>query len=206
MTLHCVSCRYIKTYSEFEMSKGEVSVSVPEGEITTAQDLLERYFHGDREFECAKLSEVDLHNAILHGANLSEALLDHAVLTRVDLRGADLSWADLSEAQLAGADLRGAILTRADLSGADLRHANLLHADLTLATLDGVRWAGAIAPDGSVYPASDDPTDGDVMPPPPPRTPGNDRTVEMVRRELAQARARVAVLESQLQEWGVAIE
>lgn len=206
MALRCVSCRYIKTYSEFEMSKGEVSVSVPEGEITTAQDLLERYSRGDREFECAKLSEVDLHNAILHGANLSEALLDHAVLTRVDLRGADLSWADLSEAQLAGADLRGAILTRADLSGADLRHANLLHADLTLATLEGVLWAGAIAPDGSVYPASDVSTDSEAMPIAAEPTPESDRTVEMVRRELAQARARVTLLESQLQAWGMAIE
>jgi hypothetical protein len=184
------------------MFKGEVSVSVPEGEITTVQHLLERYAHGDREFECAKLSGVDLHNAILHGANLSEALLDQAVLTRADLRGADLSWADLSETRLGGADLRGAILTRADLSGADLRHANLLHADLTLANLEGVQWAGAIAPDGSVYPT----TDGDDIPATPEPAPGGDRAVEILRRELAEARARVTFLEAQLRQRDAAIE
>jgi Pentapeptide repeats (8 copies) len=196
VALRCVSCRYIKTYSEFEMFKGDVSVSVPTGEITTAQHLIDGYAQGDRDFEGAKLSEADLHNAILRGVNLSEALLDQAVLTRTDLRGADLSWADLSGANLNGADLRGAILTRADLSGADLRHTNLLHADLSLATLEGAQWAGAIAPDGSVYPATEDMQAAAVRSP---ASPPPDRDAAKLRQELAKAREQVAALESQLQ-------
>ncbi len=186
------------------MSKGDVNVSVPAGEITTAQHLIDGYAHGDRDFEAAKLSEADLHNAILRGVNLSEALLDRAVLTRTDLRGADLSWADLSGANLGSADLRGAILTRADLSGADLRHANLLRADLSLATLDGVQWAGAIAPDGSVYPGAESaepPMATTVQ-----ASTGGDHDVEMLRRELANARERVALLESQLQQLNEPLE
>ncbi len=186
------------------MSKGDVSVSVPAGEITTAQHLIDGYAHGDRDFEGAKLSEADLHNAILRGVNLSEALLDRALLTRTDLRGADLSWADLSGANLGGADLRGAILTRADLSGADLRHANLLRADVSLATLDGVQWAGAIAPDGSVYPALEA-TNVTVSATSEGLTSG-DRDAETLRRELAKARKQVALLESQLQQLNEPLE
>ena len=180
------------------MSKGDVSVSVPTGEITTAQHLIDGYAHGDRDFEAAKLSEADLHNAILRGVNLSEALLDQAVLTRTDLRGADLSWADLSGANLGGADLRGAILTRADLSGADLRHTNLLHADLTLANLEGVQWDGAIAPDGSVYPTTESVVPVAIVTSQ--ASTSSDPDLETLRRELAKARERVALLESQLQQ------
>jgi len=170
-------------------------VSVPEGEITTARHLLDRYARGDRDFESAKLGEADLHNAILRGANLSEALLSEAILTRTDLRGADLSWADLSGADLRGADLRGAILTRADLAGADLRHANLLRADLSLAALDGARLGGTIASDGSVYPA-----DGAPDREPDEATERDDRqaAIAEIRQELHAARERVATLEAKL--------
>ncbi|MGD1901472.1 MAG: pentapeptide repeat-containing protein [Geitlerinemataceae cyanobacterium] len=168
-------------------------MSVPEREVTTARDLLDRYVRGDRDFEAAKLSEADLHNAILRGANLSEALLSEALLTRTDLRGADLSWADLSAANLGGADLRGAILTRADLSGADLRHANLLRADLSLAQLGGARLGGAIAPDGSVYPEAE-------------REDAVTDEVAVLRQALGEARERVAALEAQLKALGVSTE
>ena len=170
-------------------------MSVPEGEITTVRDLLDRYGLGDRDFASAKLSEADLHNAILRGANLSEALLSEAVLTRADLRGVDLSWADLT-----GADLRGAILTRADLSGADLRHANFLRADLSLTVLDGAQLDGSIAPDGSVAPEAGNESMGEAS------DDDRDGRIAALQQELVKARERVVAVETQLRDLGVAID
>ena len=175
-------------------------MSVPEGEITTVRDLLDRYGLGDRDFASAKLSEADLHNAILRGANLSEALLSEAVLTRADLRGVDLSWADLTGADLTGADLRGAILTRADLSGADLRHANFLRADLSLTVLDGAQLDGSIAPDGSVAPEAGNESMGEAS------DDDRDGRIAALQQELVKARERVVAVETQLRDLGVAID
>lgn len=129
----------------------------PEEGIRSTEELLRRYAAGEREFEQVRLSEADLHNAILHGIDLSEAILNEANLSRADLRGADFSWADLSGANLCGADLRGAIFTRADLTGANLTHANLLKADLSLANLENADLSEAILPDGTLQGASSQP-------------------------------------------------
>ncbi|MBP0003394.1 MAG: pentapeptide repeat-containing protein [Cyanobacteria bacterium SBC] len=130
-------------------------MNAPEGEIRSVEELLRRYAAGERDFEQVRLSQADLHNAILHGIDLSEAILNEANLSRTDLRGADFSWADLSQANLCGADLRGAIFTRADLTGANLRRANLLKADLSLAKLDNADLSEAILPDGMLQEASE---------------------------------------------------
>ncbi|PPT07019.1 pentapeptide repeat family protein [Geitlerinema sp. FC II] len=129
----------------------------PEEGIRSPEELLRRYAAGEREFEQVRLSEADLHNAILHGIDLSEAILNDANLSRADLRGADFSWADLSGANLCGADLRGAIFTRADLTDANLTHANLLKADLSLADLENADLSEAILPDGTLQGASPQP-------------------------------------------------
>ncbi len=52
----------------------------------TAQELLDRYAAGDRDFAGVDLHGVDLSNAVLRGINL-----DRADLTEVNFTGADLS-------------------------------------------------------------------------------------------------------------------
>jgi glutathione S-transferase len=127
---------------------------MPSGNVASANELLQRYAAGERDFEEVRLSGADLQGAILHGIDLSEAILSNANLSRADLRGADLSWADLSGANLQGADLRGAILTRSDLSRSNLSRSNLHKADLSLANLTGTDLGEAIMPDGQLHGAT----------------------------------------------------
>ena len=81
----------------------------------TAQELLEKYAAGERDFSGAGLLFANLNGANLSGANLTDT----------DLRGADLSCADLSNANFTDADLRGANLVGANLVGADLTNCNI---------------------------------------------------------------------------------
>jgi hypothetical protein len=115
----------------------------------SAEELLERYAGGDRDFRNvdlpeASLREADLTGINLAGADLSETDLTSAILARGDLRGtyfqsAHLGGADLRRANLSEADLNGADLTGADLSGADIRGA-----DFRGALLDGTNLVGTI--------------------------------------------------------------
>lgn len=111
----------------------------------------------------AKLSKVNLSNAILHGtsftradlsdANLIGSNLTYANLVDASLSGANLANANLSRAILKSAHIRhsnlnGAILVSADLTDADLRETNLAGSDLVLANfsnveLDGVNFDSA---------------------------------------------------------------
>jgi uncharacterized protein YjbI with pentapeptide repeats len=78
--------------------------------VSSAEQLLEQYNQGDRNFEGSDLD----------GANLSGLALKEINLSRASLRKADLTGADLSSALLFQADLSTAILNRVDLSRANL--------------------------------------------------------------------------------------
>ncbi len=115
----------------------------------TAEELLQRYAAGQRDFQGVNLSEeilswADLTGANLSGANLSGVVLNWANLSQVKLRCANLSNADLNWANLEQADLQGA-----NLSGAEVSAANLKEAD----------WSGAIMPDGTILSEHNDSQD-----------------------------------------------
>lgn len=119
-----------------------------------ADELLQRYGSGERDFSDADLSWEDLSGAnlcqiILVNANLNEANLSNTNLSNTDLMGADLRKANLKEA-----DLSGALLSQANLEEADLRGANITGADLEGAIpgdLPPANLSWAIMPDGSVH-------------------------------------------------------
>ena len=66
----------------------------------TAEQLLEAYAAGERDFRGADLFGADLRSAHLNGADLRGAFLRDANLSYADLRGADLSFANLTGANL----------------------------------------------------------------------------------------------------------
>jgi uncharacterized protein YjbI with pentapeptide repeats len=121
-----------------------------------ADELLERYARGERDFRGVELigdkylEGADLSNANLSGANLRGAFLDSADLRCSNLSGANLSHANLCNADLSrishlynltqnnleytnmdGADLNEAYLRGANLRGASLRDVNMSNAYLS---------------------------------------------------------------------------
>lgn len=113
-----------------------------------AQEILERYQTGQRDFthldlSGASLSGANLRDADLSGANLSGANLSWAFLSRAKLTGANLRRADLRNASLNSAILDDANLSGADLSKADLRLAQLPNAELNWAVLQEADLSGA---------------------------------------------------------------
>lgn len=107
----------------------------------TAEELLQRYAAGQRDFQGVNLSEEILSWADLTGANLSGA----------NLRGVILNWANLSQVQLRGANLSNSDLNWANLEQADLTGANLSGAEVSATNLNGADWSGAIMPDGTIW-------------------------------------------------------
>jgi len=105
---------------------------------TSAQELLERYNAGERNFAGAQLSEAQLAGAQLAGASLAGANLDSA-----DLRGADLSGANLLRASLKDANLRMTKLPKSKLDGADLTRAELTQAFMNGADAAAATFVGA---------------------------------------------------------------
>ena len=113
-----------------------------------AEEVLDRYTAGSREFSALDLREINL-----SGANLSAASFSHADLSVANLTGANLSRTDLSQANLSVAKLNGANLSKANLSHAtlnvanltmtDLREANLVQAELIRAELTRSDLSGA---------------------------------------------------------------
>jgi hypothetical protein len=103
-----------------------------------AQQLLERYANGTRDFSGADLRGVDLSHASLVGINLY----------RADLTDATLEQADLREANFLKADLTNANFTAANLSGANLRRAELTGTVLQSAILDSARFSDVVMPGG----------------------------------------------------------
>ena len=87
-----------------------------------AEELIERYKNGQRDFRQAnlmgeKLLWVTLNDADFRGANLQEVNFEGAKLYRVNFsEDTSLAFADLSRAELIDADLRGCNLKGANLS------------------------------------------------------------------------------------------
>ena len=128
----------------------ESSLSVDRQIANKAQQLLELYHGGERNFQAIELIGAELNGAFLCDADFSQAemmlaslnevsmeqtKLNHAFLSGADLIDACLYKAELIKANLVGADLTQANLTEANLTGCNLGGANLSNADLSKANL-----------------------------------------------------------------------
>ena len=87
----------------------------------TAEELLERYAAGERDFS---------------GINVREAYLEGAVLTGINLSRANLQVANLKNAILDGAILQNTILFESNIECASLMDANLTGANLQQASTE----------------------------------------------------------------------
>lgn len=110
---------------------------------TSANELLERYGAGERDFARAKLQRAQLPGANLSGARLTGAELANANLQGANLIGANLGDATLTRANLRSAALRAAGLRAADLRGADLRDAELHGANLVVTDIGDANFGSA---------------------------------------------------------------
>lgn len=113
-----------------------------------AEELLNLYGTGKREFEEANLSGCNLSGSSLIAIDLSGAVLQNADLSAANLSssklvGANLNGANLQEAKLLSTNLSGAELNRVTLVGANLLGANLSGATLVNANLQGANLSGA---------------------------------------------------------------
>lgn len=95
-----------------------------------AEELIQSYQSGTRDFSAILLCEANLSRTNLSGVNFSQA-----VLSITNFSGANLCEANLSQAKLNVAKLSGANLSKANLNGAVLNVANLIRTDLSEATL-----------------------------------------------------------------------
>ena len=109
--------------------------------VISAEEFLQRYEEGERDFTGVNLAGVNLSgktlesNVSLSQANLSNANLANAKLIQVNLIGANLQGANLNSTNLQSADLIGANLSGANLTKATLSHARLIQANLSQAKL-----------------------------------------------------------------------
>ncbi|NJP11883.1 MAG: pentapeptide repeat-containing protein [Leptolyngbyaceae cyanobacterium RU_5_1] len=113
-----------------------------------AQELLEQYRQGERDFSHvdlsgANLSGFNLRGVDFTGANLTEANLSWTFLNQANLTGACLQQANLRSASLSAAKLNRANLSRANLSKIDLRLAYLQESNLNWAILQEADMGGA---------------------------------------------------------------
>ena len=116
----------------------------------TAEELLERYAAGERDFSGANLYDANLNGADLNGANLTDANLTGANLTDANLTDANLSEASLGAAKFIGCNFHGTNLTNAGWSG-DLTDVDLSGAiDFYAGLLDGLTLCNTTLPDGRV--------------------------------------------------------
>jgi uncharacterized protein YjbI with pentapeptide repeats len=109
----------------------------------TAQELLQLFALGERNFSDLDLSGIDLAEAELPRINLNRTNLTGAKLICADLTSASLREANLTGANFKGADLTSAYLTYANLTSADLRRAYLWNARLDYANLTRIDLTGA---------------------------------------------------------------
>jgi DNA-binding XRE family transcriptional regulator len=111
-----------------------------EAGVMTAEELLQRYTAGERDFSGLNLIRLNVGGdnplgANLNGINLSGSNLSESDLTKINLSEANLSGADLSQCLLKNANLSGANLSGANLSNTLVSGSNLTGADLTSANL-----------------------------------------------------------------------
>jgi uncharacterized protein YjbI with pentapeptide repeats len=114
---------------------------VLEVEVMTAEELLERYASGERDFAGIDLGGSRA-NRMFH-PQLSHADLRGINLCGTNLEMVDFAFSDLSEARLFGACLSYSCLVRTNFTNADLRYAtinysNCRQANFTRANMQGV--------------------------------------------------------------------
>jgi uncharacterized protein YjbI with pentapeptide repeats len=120
----------------------------------TAQELLDAYAAGERDFAGIDLHGVDLSNAVLRGINL-----DRADLSEVNFTGADLSgdygrsqsfffkdtintWSGqyssigLGNASSGYTCIRYAVLRNANFRGADISYVDFAHSDMSFVNFE----------------------------------------------------------------------
>ncbi|MEH2044853.1 pentapeptide repeat-containing protein [Nostoc sp.] len=107
----------------------------------TAEELLERYADGERNFAGIKLAHYGLYG--FRRSKHSGLDLDGVVLRDINLRGADLRNVYLIGADLTGADLGGICLESCYLVGAIIRDANLRAACLDWSAFDNADLQGS---------------------------------------------------------------
>jgi len=114
----------------------------------TAEELLQRYQAGERDFRGVRLRGIflrdeclrgiDLSCADLRGASLMGVNLSQSNLKRADFSGAFLILARVRESDLSQANFSSAFLIRTDLQHSCLEQANLTSANMLRANLEGV--------------------------------------------------------------------
>ncbi|MEZ2240953.1 pentapeptide repeat-containing protein [Microcoleus sp.] len=104
----------------------------------SAEEFLQRYEEGERDFTGINLAGVDLSGKTLHSVNLSNANLSRAELSEADLSYANLAGANLCHTNLHTANLTGVNLGKTKFINANLSEVNLHCANLSEANLSGV--------------------------------------------------------------------
>lgn len=113
----------------------------------TAEELLERYAAGERDFteiilEYANLSGVELRNINLSGAQFSYVNLSGIQLRQCDLT-AQFIYCNLTNAIIENCDLERARFYDCDLRGAILNHVELTATQFIRVNLEGTRTKGS---------------------------------------------------------------
>ncbi|MEM8676350.1 MAG: pentapeptide repeat-containing protein [Cyanobacteria bacterium P01_G01_bin.67] len=155
----------IDTYLLDLFQEIEGSLAVDRQIANKAQQVLELYSTGERNFQAIELIGAELNGAFLCDADFShaemmlasfnEVSMERTKLNRAYLSGADfidayLHQAELIKANLVGADFSGANLTDANLAGCNLGGAKLSNADLTNANLTEAILIGANLTDANL--------------------------------------------------------
>jgi uncharacterized protein YjbI with pentapeptide repeats len=116
-----------------------------------AEELIERYAAGERDFADISLKWEDLSGANLAGVNLTGAIFIRVNLSKANLSSANLTNTSLKSANLSGANLQGANVTNALIDFANLENANLKGAIGSFYP-DGMAFhRNTTLPDGSVF-------------------------------------------------------
>ncbi|MEG4146218.1 TerD family protein [Microcoleus sp. Pol12B5] len=111
----------------------------------SAEDFLQRYNQGERDFTGVNLAGVNLSGKSLHNVNLSSANLSGAELSEANLSGANLTKANLCGANLYKANLESSNLGKAQLLNANLSEVKLNHCtNLVEANLSGVNFSSIV--------------------------------------------------------------
>jgi uncharacterized protein YjbI with pentapeptide repeats len=105
----------------------------------TAEELLERYAAGERDFSGVDLSGVDLEEVYLEEVNLQGANLSGTLFFRSNLRGAIFTNANLERA-----DLSMTVFDETDFRGANLRSCKTLECSMIRANFQDARDEGMI--------------------------------------------------------------
>ena len=133
----------VDSYLLYLLQNVEGSLSVDRQIANKAQQLLELYHGGERNFQAIELIGAELNGAFLCDADFSQAEMMLASLNEVSMEQTKLNHAFLSGADLIDACLHKAELIKANLVGADLAQANLTEANLTGCNLGGANLSNA---------------------------------------------------------------